>query len=109
MSGDHKVSKITGEAIFAIRPISSSKFLISCVFFLSVLILDIRYSFSNEVRGFAHDLLFPLYKIANLPKEFIDISFETLKTNKDLRKRLAYYQEDNERLILINSQLNDLI
>ena len=28
-SGDHKVSKITSEAIFAVRPISSTKFLIS--------------------------------------------------------------------------------
>ena len=49
--GDHKVSKITSEAIFAVRPITSTSFLISLLLCLSLLLVDIKYKVSDEVRG----------------------------------------------------------
>jgi rod shape-determining protein MreC len=107
-SGDHKVSKITSEAIFAVRPISSTRFLISFVFCLSLLLIDIRFNLSNEIRGYAHDVLLPLYKIVEVPSKFINKASEIRQSNQQLKKDLLSYKEDNEKLKLINSQLKDL-
>ena len=107
-SEDHKVSKITSEAIFAVRPISSTRFLISLVFCLSLLLLDIRSNLSNEIRGYAHDILLPLYKTVEAPIQFINKVFEIRQSNQQLKKDLLSYKEDNEKLILIISQLKDL-
>ena len=107
-SGDHKVSKITSEAIFAVRPISSTRFLISLVFCLSLILTDIRFNLSNEIRGYAHDVLLPLYKIVEVPGQFINKVSEIRQTNQQLKKNLLSYKEDNEKLKLINSQLKDL-
>ena len=72
MSGeDHKVSKITSEAIFAVRPISATSFILSFIICLSLLLVDIKYKASDEVRGYAHDLLLPLYKTVELPGKFL--------------------------------------
>ena len=106
--GDHKVSKITSEAIFAVRPISSTRFLISFVFCLSLLLIDIRFNLSNEIRGYAHDVLLPLYKIVEVPSQFINKASEIRQSNQQLKKDLLSYKEDNEKLKLINSQLKDL-
>ena len=107
-SEDHKVSKITSEAIFAVRPISSTRFLIFFVFCLSLLLIDIRFNLSNEIRGYAHDLLLPLYKIVEVPSQFINKASEIRQSNQQLKKNLLSYKEDNEKLKLINSQLKDL-
>ena len=107
-SEDHKVSKITSEAIFAVRPISSTRFLISFVFCLSLLLIDIRFNLSNEIRGYAHDVLLPLYKIVEVPSQFINKASEIRQSNQQLKKDLLSYKEDNEKLKLINSQLKDL-
>jgi len=107
-SGDHKVSKITSEAIFAVRPISSTRFLISLAFCFSLLFLDIRFNLSNEIRGYAHDVLLPLYKIVEVPSQFINKASEIRQSNQQLKKDLLSYKEDNEKLKLINSQLKDL-
>jgi rod shape-determining protein MreC len=107
-SRDHKVSKITSEAIFAVRPISSTRFLISFVFCLSLLLIDIRFNLSNEIRGYAHDVLLPLYKIVEVPSQFINKASEIRQSNQQLKKDLLSYKEDNEKLKLINSQLKDL-
>jgi len=107
-SKDHKVSKITSEAIFAVRPISSTRFLISFVFCLSLLLIDIRFNLSNEIRGYAHDVLLPLYKIVEVPSKFINKASEIRQSNQQLKKDLLSYKEDNEKLKLINSQLKDL-
>ena len=107
-SGDHKVSKITSEAIFAVRPISSTRFLISFVFCLSLLLIDIRFNLSNEIRGYAHDVLLPLYKIVEVPSQFINKASEIRQSNQQLKKDLLSYKEDNEKLKLINSQLKEL-
>ena len=106
--GDHKVSKITSEAIFAVRPITSTSFLISLVLCLSLLLVDIKYKVSDEIRGYAHDVLLPLYKTVEVPGNFINKVLDIWQTNQELRKKISSYKEDNEKLQLINSQLKDL-
>ena len=106
--GDHKVSKITSEAIFAVRPITSTSFLISLVLCLSLLLVDIKYKVSDEIRGYAHDVLLPIYKTVEVPGKFINKILDIWQTNQELRKKISSYKEDNEKLQLINSQLKDL-
>ena len=106
--GDHKVSKITSEAIFAVRPINSTSFLISLVFCLSLLLVDIKYKVSDEIRGYAHDVMLPLYKTVEIPGKFTNKALDIWQTNQELRKKILSYKEDNEKLQLINSQLKDL-
>jgi len=106
--GDHKISKITGEAIFAIRPITATSFIISFIICLSLLLVDIKYKASDEIRGYAHDLLLPLYKTVEVPGIFIKKVLDIWQTNQELRKKISSIEEDNEKLELINSQLEDL-
>ena len=106
--GDHKVSKITSEAIFAVRPITSTSFLISLVLCFSLLLVDIKYKVSDEIRGYAHDVLLPIYKTVEVPGKFINKILDIWQTNQELRKKILSYKEDNEKLQLINSQLKDL-
>ena len=106
--GDHKVSKISSEAIFAVRPISSSKFLISLMFCLSLILVDLRFQTSNIIRGYVQDLLSPLYLIIKLPRIFINRVIEVRVSKQELRESLYKYREDNQKLELINSQLKDL-
>ena len=106
--GDHKVSKITSEAIFAVRPITSTSFLISLLLCLSLLLVDIKYKVSDEIRGYAHDVMLPLYKTVEIPGKFTNKALDIWQTNQELRKKILSYKEDNEKLQLINSQLKDL-
>ena len=106
--GDHKVSKISSEAIFAVRPISSSKFLISLIFCLSLILVDLRFQTSNIVRGYVQDFLSPLYLIIQLPGIFINRVIEVRVSKQELSESLYKYREDNQKLELINSQLKDL-
>ena len=106
--GDHKVSKITSEAIFAVRPISATSFIFSFIICLSLLLVDIKYKASDEVRGYAHDLLLPLYKTVEVPGKFLKKVLNIWQTNQELRKKISSIEEDNEKLQLINSQLKDL-
>ena len=106
--GDHKVSKITSEAIFAVRPITSTSFLISLLLCLSLLLVDIKYKVSDEIRGYAHDVLLPLYKTVQVPANFINKFSDIWQTNQELKKKILSYEEDNEKLQLINSQLKEL-
>ena len=107
-SGDHKVSKISSEAIFAVRPISSSKFLISLIFCLSLILVDLRFQTSNIIRGYVQDFLSPLYLIIQLPGIFINRVIEVRVSKQELSESLYKYREDNQKLELINSQLKDL-
>ena len=106
--GDHKVSKISSEAIFAVRPISSSKFLISLIFCRSLILVDLRFQTSNIIRGYVQDFLSPLYLIIKLPGIFINRVIEVRVSKQGLRESLYKYREDNQKLELINSQLKDL-
>ena len=106
--GDHKVSKISSEAIFAVRPISSSKFLISLIFCFSLILVDLRFQTSNIIRGYVQDFLSPLYLIIKLPGIFINRVIEVRVSKQELSESLYKYREDNQKLELINSQLKDL-
>ena len=106
--GDHKVSKISSEAIFAVRPISSSKFLISLIFCLSLILVDLRFQTSNIVRGYVQDFLSPLYLIIQLPGIFINRVIEVRVSKQELSESLYKSREDNQKLELIISQLKDL-
>tara|TARA_B100000029_G_scaffold455598_1_gene482967 strand:+ start:138 stop:992 length:855 start_codon:yes stop_codon:yes gene_type:complete len=107
-NGDHKLSKITSEAIFVVRPISSTSFLLSLVLCLSLLLVDIKYKASDEIRGYAHDLILPLYKTIEVPGRLMNRALAVWQTNQELRKKILSYKEDNEKLQLINSQLKEL-
>jgi len=107
-TGDHKVSKITSEAIFAVRPITATSFIISFIICLSLVLVDIKYKASDEIRGYAHDLLLPLYKTVEVPGKFIKRVLDIWQTNQELRNKISSIEEDNEKLQLINSQLKDL-
>ena len=61
--GDHKVSRISSEAIFAERPLSSSKFLTSLILCLSLIVVDLKFDTSNAFRGYFQDILSPLYNL----------------------------------------------
>ena len=106
--GDHKVSKITSEAIFAVRPITSTSFLISLVVCFALLLVDIKYKVSDEIRGYAHDVILPLYKTVEIPGKLFNNFLDIWQTNQELRKNISSYKEDNEKLQLINSQLEEL-
>ena len=106
--GDHKVSKISSEAIFAVRPISSSKFLISLIFCLSLILVDLRFQTSNIIRGYVQDFLSPLYLIIKLPGIFINRVIEVRVSKQELSESLYKSREDNQKLELIISQLKDL-
>lgn len=106
--GDHKISKITSEAIFAVRPITATSFIISFIICLSLLLFDIKYKASYEIRGYAHDLLLPLYKTVEVPGKFIKKVLDIWQSNQELRKKISSIEEDNEKLELINSQLEEL-
>ena len=75
---------------------------------LSLLLIDIKYKVSDEIRGYAHDVLLPLYKTLQVPGKFINKVLDIWQTNQELRKKISSYKEDNEKLQLINSQLEDL-
>ena len=47
---DHKVSKITSEAIFAVRPISSTKFILAFLICALLILIDGRYETSQYVK-----------------------------------------------------------
>jgi rod shape-determining protein MreC len=72
------------------------------------LLVDIKYKVSDELRGYAHDLLLPIYKTVEIPGKFINKVSDIWQTNQELRKKISSYKEDNEKLQLINSQLKDL-
>ena len=106
--GDHKISKITGEAIFAIRPISSTRFLLAFLFSFSLIFLDSKFETSNVFRAYFQETLSPFYNVIQLPSIILDKAIETRRTKQELISELSRYQQDNLKLELINSQLKEL-
>tara|TARA_B100001250_G_scaffold251413_1_gene216093 strand:+ start:3527 stop:4381 length:855 start_codon:yes stop_codon:yes gene_type:complete len=105
---DHKVSKITSEAIFAVRPISSTKFILAFLICALLILIDGRYETSKYVRGFAHDIIAPLYLIVEAPSRILRKMIELRKSNEDLKKELEEYKKRLNKLTLITSQIEDL-
>ena len=75
--GDHKISKITGEAIFAIRPISSTRFLLAFLFSFSLIFLDSKFETSNVFRAYFQETLSPFYNVIQLPSIILDKAIKT--------------------------------
>ena len=90
---DHKVSKITSEAIFAVRPISPTKFILAFLICILLILIDSRYQTSKYVRGFAHDIIAPLYLIVEAPSRVLRKMIELRKSNQDLKKELEEYKK----------------
>lgn len=105
---DHKVSKITSEAIFAVRPISPTKFILAFILCLSLVLIDVRYKSSNFIRGIAHDLLSPLYLVAEIPSRLFLKFSDLRRSNQDLKNEIEEYKKKVNKLTLITSQLEDL-
>ena len=105
---EHKVSKISSEAIFAERPIGSRKFLISTVFCLSLIVIDLRFNTSNIFRGYAQDLISPFYNISQTPFVLFESFSDLLISRVELKENLDKYKEDNQKLQVMNSQLAEI-
>ena len=105
---EHKVSKISSEAIFAERPIGSRKFLISTVFCLSLIVIDLRFNTSNIFRGYAQDLISPFYNISQTPFMLFESFSDLLISRVELKENLDKYKEDNQKLQVMNSQLAEI-
>ena len=69
---NHKVSNISSEAIFSVRSTDPSRFLISIVFCLSLIFVDLRFNTSNYIRGYIQDLYSPLFFLIELPKTVLN-------------------------------------
>ena len=106
--GDHKVSRISSEAIFAERPLSSSKFLTSLILCLSLIVVDLKFDTSNAFRGYFQDILSPLYNLVEVPLALIESFFSFVTSKQELRETIKEYQEDNNKLLVINSQLVEI-
>ena len=105
---EHKVSKISSEAIFAERPIGSRKFFISTVFCLSLIVIDLRFNASNIFRGYAQDLISPFYNISQTPFVLFESFSDLLISRVELKENLDKYKEDNQKLQVMNSQLAEI-
>lgn len=106
--GDHKVSKITREAIFSERPLSSSKFLISLMFCLSLIVIDLKFNTSNSFRGYFQDLVPFFYNLTEVPVTLLESFSSYITSKKELREIINKYEEDNNKLQVINSQLVEI-
>ena len=105
---EHKVSKLSSEAIFAERPVSASKFLISIVFCLSLIIIDLRFNTSSIFRGYVQDFLSPLHNLIQLPKSLVTNFSESMTSKEELRESLEKHKEDINKLMVMNSQLAEI-
>ena len=105
---DHKVSNISSDAIFAVRPIGPIAFISSFLICFILLFLDIRNSISDSYRGHGHDLLNPIFKFIDLPR----ITFEKLrlriKEKSFLLEQLKEKNEIIEQLEVTNLQLQEI-
>ena len=106
--GKHKVSDISGEAIFAVRTTKPAKFLFSIIFCLLLILFDLRFNFSSFLRGYSYDLILPILSIAELPKTFVSSVSSALTSRKELMDILEDYRKDNNKLQTINSQLKEM-
>ena len=98
-SEDHKVSKISSDAIFAIKPIGPLSFIASFFFCFVVLFLDIRFHFIDAYRGQAQDFINPIFSIINLPKVALD---KVILRYKDKTTLIAELEEKNQEIYLLN-------
>ena len=105
---DHKVSNISSEAIFSVRSTDPLRFLISIVFCLSLIFVDLRFNTSNYIRGYIQDLYSPLFFLIELPKTVLNNTSLVFSSREKLRTNLEKLKKENSKLLLLNSQLAEI-
>ena len=108
VDGDHKVSNISSNAIFAVRPITPISFLISTILCLSMIMVDLKFNTSSFVKGYFNDVLKPLYVLTQLPMSIKNNLSNLMTSREELRVNLENLNEENTKLKLINSQLLEI-
>ena len=107
-SEDHKVSKISSDAIFAVKPISPLKFILAFTVCFVLIFLDLRTGFSNSYRGYTQDFLNPVFKLIELPF----ITLEKIKARYKDKTTLIKELEDKDQKIfqleITNNQIKEV-
>ena len=108
VDGDHKVSRISSEAIFTTRPISSLKFLLGVILCLCLIIFDINFNYSFKFRGYALDSLAPIYNLTQIPIKASTSIYKRISNRNELREDLIQLKNENYKLRLITTQLKEI-
>ncbi len=102
---EHKVSYLSGEAIFAIPAMKPSKVFLSLVFCTFLMLSDVYYESSSKIRGYAQDLFMPLGALVNVPVDLIASVPDSLRTRSQLKLSLEQAELENKKLKVINQFL----
>ena len=108
VDGDHKVSRISSEAIFTTRPISSLKFLLGVILCLCLIIFDINFNYSFKFRGYALDSLAPIYNLTQIPIKASTSIYKRISNRNELREDLIQLKNENYKLRLITTQMKEI-
>ena len=105
---DHKVSKISSDAIFAVRPIGPLSFIAAFSFCFILLFLDLRNNISDSYRGYGHDLLNPIFKIIDLPRMVFEKSKLRFKGRNEILEELEEKNRTIKELEVVSMQLQEI-
>ena len=105
---DHKVSNISSDAIFAVRPIGPLSFIVAFTFCFILLFLDLRNNISDSYRGYGHDLLNPIFKIIDLPRMVFEKSKLRFKGRNEILEELEEKNRTIKELEVVSMQLQEI-
>ena len=106
---DHKISQITNEPIFAIpamKPLKVSIAMIACVVLIC---LDANYRSSDLIRGYVKDALLPITYVQEIPSILVTYYENLFSSRQKLLTELKIVKEENEKLTLITSRIDEII
>ena len=109
MPRKHKVSQISSEAIFAIPSMGTGKAFLAITLCCILISLDFNLNLSKSIRGHAKDILQPFTYLGILPGIVMDNYNYFFTSRETFSKEIIRLQEENEKLILINSLLDEKI
>ena len=105
---EYKVSQISSKAIFAVPSMKTSKVLVSLIFCLAMIILDINLNFSLSIRTFTKDFSGYLTYFASSPVRIFSTISQELHSKDSLRKEIEKLSLENQKLVVINSLLDEI-
>ena len=115
---EHKVSNISSEAIFAIPAMKPSRVIFASIFCLFLMITDIRYESSSNIRSFSNDMLKPITFFTRFPSQIYENFNLFFSSRANLEKKVRSLEEENlklkaanqfmEKISIDNSKLNAL-
>ena len=105
---EHKVSQITSEAIFAVPSMKPLKVLIAMLLGLILIIVDLTYETSNQIRGYSKDILKPIISLGNIPHEIFTSVRNFSESKEELNASFKLLKQENEKLSLVNSLLKEV-